>query len=137
MAGMNTTLTKFSYATSAEGEYKEILHCQEIPSLGGTVEKIDVTCLGDTNKKYINGLVDYGELTFKFLYDNSSEESNYRTLRNLDGEHYFRVELKDGTKFEFSGEITTALDAIAAGNNAIYFTATVALSSEITTIDPV
>ena len=66
---------KFEYSSNGTS-YTEVKNLQEIPSLGGTPEKIDVTCLADGNKKYINGLVDYGDLAFKFLYDNSDAQSN-------------------------------------------------------------
>ncbi len=55
----------------------------EVPEFGGTPEKIDVTTLSDSIKKFVNGVVDMGDLAFKFLYDNSSTTANYRVLRGL------------------------------------------------------
>lgn len=125
---------KFEY--SANGTtYTEVSNLQEIPSLGGTPEKVDVTCLADANKKYINGLVDYGDLAFKFLYDNSTETSNYRVLKGLTGINHFKITFPDNTTFGFTGEVSCSLNA-ASVNAALTFTANIALNSEIEVTNP-
>ena len=125
---------KFEYSANGTA-YTEISNLQEIPSLGGTPDKVDVTCLADGNKKYINGLVDYGDLAFKFLYDNSSETSNYRVLKSLTGINHFKITFPDNTTFEFTGECSCSLDA-ASVNAALTFTANIALNSEIEVTNP-
>lgn len=125
---------KFEYSANGTS-YTEINNLQEIPSLGGTPDKVDVTCLADGNKKYINGLVDYGDLAFKFLYDNSSETSNYRVLKSLTGINHFKITFPDNTTFEFTGECSCSLDA-ASVNAALTFTANIALNSEIEVTNP-
>ena len=125
---------KFEYSANGTA-YTEINNLQEIPSLGGTPDKVDVTCLADGNKKYINGLVDYGDLAFKFLYDNSSETSNYRVLKGLTGINHFKITFPDNTTFEFTGECSCSLDA-ASVNAALTFTANIALNSEIEVTNP-
>lgn len=125
---------KFEYSANGTS-YTEISNLQEIPSLGGTPDKVDVTCLADGNKKYINGLVDYGDLAFKFLYDNSSETSNYRVLKSLTGINHFKITFPDNTTFEFTGECSCSLDA-ASVNAALTFTANIALNSEIEVTNP-
>lgn len=125
---------KFEYSANGTS-YTEINNLQEIPSLGGTPDKVDVTCLADGNKKYINGLVDYGDLAFKFLYDNSSETSNYRVLKSLTGINHFKITFPDNTAFSFTGECSCSLDA-ASVNAALTFTANIALNSEIEVTNP-
>lgn len=125
---------KFEYSANGTS-YTEINNLQEIPSLGGTPDKVDVTCLADGNKKYINGLVDYGDLAFKFLYDNSSETSNYRVLKSLTGINHFKITFPDNTIFSFTGECSCSLDA-ASVNAALTFTANIALNSEIEVTNP-
>ena len=83
MAGILTKGIKLSYKKQGS-TYEEILNLQECPDLGGTAEKVDVTVLADGNKKYINGVKDFGDLAFKFLYDNSGATSNYRIVRGLE-----------------------------------------------------
>lgn len=125
---------KFEYSANGTA-YTEVSNLQEIPSLGGTPDKVDVTCLADGNKKYINGLVDYGDLAFKFLYDNSSETSNYRVLKSLTGINHFKITFPDNTTFEFTGECSCSLDA-ASVNAALTFIANIALNSEIEVTNP-
>ena len=135
MAGILSKGIEFSYSTNGTDNYVVIPNLQEIPSLGGTPEKVEVTCLSDANKTYINGLVDYGELAFKFLYDNSGETSNYRVLKGLTGVNHFKVTFPDETEFVFSGEVNVSIDS-ASVNTALTFTANIALNSEISVSNP-
>lgn len=136
MAGILSKGIKFSYAPTAEGTFTEVTNLQEIPSLGGTPDKIETTCLADANKTYINGLIDYGDLAFKFLYDNTGATSNYRVLKGLTGTNFYKITFPDGTTFAFSGECTCSMDS-AAVNAALTFTANIALSSAITVTNPI
>lgn len=136
MAGILTKGIKLSY--KKQSTYEEILNLQECPDLGGTAEKVDVTVLADGNKKYINGVKDFGDLAFKFLYDNSGATSNYRIVRGLEEAGSvvdWKVTFPDNTEFAFSGEVTTSIDG-ASVNNAITFTANITLNSDITVTNP-
>ena len=89
-----------------ETQFVVIPDLQEVPDLGGSAEKVDVTTLADGNYKYINGIKDFGDLEFKFLYSNSGTESNYRICRGLEEAGKvveWKVSFPDGTSFEFSG----------------------------------
>ncbi len=136
MAGLLTKDIKLSY--KKENAYVEIANLQECPELGGTAEKVDVTTLADGNKKYINGIKDFGDLSFKFLYDNSGADSNYRVVRGLEESGKvidWKVTFPDNTEFAFSGEVTTAIES-ASVNNALTFTANITLNSDITVTNP-
>lgn len=137
MAGILTKGITLSY--KKEGStYAVIANLQECPELGGTAENVEVTTLADGNKKYIKGIKDFGELAFKFLYDNSGAESNYRVVRGLEeagNAVEWKVTFPDNTTFAFSGEVTTAIDS-AAVNAALTFTATITLNSDITVTNP-
>lgn len=137
MAGLLTKGIKLSYKKQGS-TYEEILNLQECPDLGGTAEKVDVTVLADGNKKYINGVKDFGDLAFKFLYDNSGATSNYRIVRGLEEAGSvvdWKVTFPDNTEFAFSGEVTTSIDG-ASVNNAITFTANITLNSDIAVTNP-
>ena len=139
MAGLLTKGITLSYNKGPEDSWEVIHNLQELPALGGAAEKVDVTTLEDANYKYINGLKDYGELAFKFLYDNSTEQSNYRVVRGLEekGEVVeWKVTFPDTTEFTFSGEASTAVDE-GAVNGAITFTLNINLNSDISVKQPV
>lgn len=129
---------KLGYSKTSGGTYTNIPDLQEVPNLGGSAEKVDVTTLADTNYRYINGIQDFGDLEFKFLYDNSGETSNYRILKGLEEAGdvvYFQVEFPDGTKFDFSGQVSTTIEG-ASVNTALTFTAAITLNSEISVVNP-
>lgn len=123
------------YKNSTSGStYTNLPNLQEVPEMGGTPEKIDVTCLADTCKKYINGIKDYGDLAFNFLYDADSTTSSYKILKGLETAgttNDYQVKFPDGTTFTFSAEVSVKTGS-GSVNNALTFTATFALSTDIT-----
>ena len=129
--------TKLSYKTSGTS-FTELLYLMEVPELGGAPEKIDVTTLSDKTKKYIPGIKDYGDLVFKFLYDNTDENANYRVLKGLDDAGTtatFKIDYPDGTAHQFSAIPSVKLDA-GAINGALTFSATMLLQSDIEITNP-
>lgn len=111
----------------------EITGVTDIPALGATPEKIDVTTLADSERKYIQGIKDFGDLEFTVLYDEEgSDTANYSYLEGLKDAQDTSVEiqLKDGSKFNFTGQISVAMNEVAV-NAALAFTMSVALSSDI------
>ena len=112
----------------------------DIPALGATPEKIDVTTLIDPSRKYINGVKDYGDLEFSCLYDPNPEEGkiNFKQLRELEigGEKQtIIVEIpadgeNEAASFTLEGTIAVAMGE-AAVNAALTFTLSVALTDEI------
>lgn len=127
-----------SYATTASGTYTAIPDLQEIPDLGGDVDTVETTTLADSAKRYIQGIKDYGDLEFNFLYDNSESTSNYRVLRGLEEAGnivYWKVAFPDTTTFSFSGSVITAIDGAGVGD-ALTFKATITLNSDITVTNP-
>ena len=137
MAGILSKGITLSY--KKDNQFAVIPDLQEVPDLGGSAEKVDVTTLADGNYKYINGIKDFGDLEFKFLYSNSGTESNYRICRGLEEAGKvveWKVEFPDGTSFEFSGEPSTTIDGQSV-NSAITFTLNITLNSDITVSNPV
>ena len=108
---------------------KEIKGLTDIPDMGATPEKLDVTTLSDPSRKYIEGIKDYGDLEFTFIYE-SGEDGNYAQLNALEGEQSCEVRFPDGSTFTFKGEIS--LRIVGVGVNAVItFVMAVALSEDI------
>ena len=129
--------TKLLYRKS-QGAFAEIELLMEVPELGGTPEKIDVTTLSDKIKKYIPGTKDYGDLVFKFLYDNANANANYRVLKNMDDAATaatFRLAYPDGTCHQFEAIPSVKLDS-GTINGALTFSATMLLQSDIEITNP-
>lgn len=143
--GLLSKNAKLFYKLSTSGsDYVEISDIQSMPSLGGTADKQEVTTLADSAHRYIKGLIEYGDLEFGMLYDNSTSTSNYRVCKGLDNEGVisWKVEFPDavtssgtGTTFEFTGESSTSTDEFGT-NVPLTFKVTIALNSEITVTDP-
>lgn len=124
-------------STAATSQIKQL---QNIPSLGGSTNKIDVTCLEDTAHRYINGLKDYGDsIDFTFLYD----PINYKTLNDLntDTTYAFKLQFKAATGystgeiFAFQGKPSVSLDDVGV-DSALTFTLSIALQTKIYYIAP-
>ena len=117
---------KLSYSSSGTESYTDLTDLLEIPSLGGSVDKVDVTTLADASKKYINGIKDYGDLAFKFNY----AKEQFTTLNGLTGSVNFKVTLPDTTTATFSGEPSVSLEGVGVGA-AMTYTLNISLDSDI------
>ena len=137
--GLLTKDITLSYKKDSSSSYEVLDGLQEVPSLGGTPDKVEVTTLADASRRYIKGIKDYGDLTFKFLYQNDTETSNFRVLRGLEESGKvidWKVEFPDDTGFAFSGECTVA-PSDGAVNAAITFNLTISLNSDIAVTNPI
>ena len=117
---------KLSYSSTGTESYTDLTDLLEIPSLGGSVDKVDVTTLADASKKYINGIKDYGDLAFKFNY----AKEQFTTLNGLTGSVNFKVTLPDNTTATFSGEPSVSLEGVGVGA-AMTYTLNISLDSDI------
>ena len=138
MVGHSANTTKLSYRVGEVGEFTELKYLMEVPEFGGAPEKIDVTTLADTVKKYVTGIKDLGDLVFKFLYDNSEATSNFRVLKGLEKantETKFQIEYPDHTAHEFSAIPSVKMDA-GTINGALTFSATMVVTSDIEVTNP-
>lgn len=117
---------KLSYSSTGTESYTDLTDLLEIPSLGGSIDKVDVTTLADASKKYINGIKDYGDLAFKFNY----AKEQFTTLNGLTGSINFKVTLPDTTTATFSGEPSVSLEGVGVGA-AMTYTLNISLNSDI------
>jgi hypothetical protein len=105
----------------------ELTNLQEIPSLGGEVEAIEITTLADSAHMYCDGIKNYGDsLEFKFLY----EETQFMTLNALKGTQEWKVELPEGETCSFGGTCSVTLDGVGI-NAALTYTLAVKPNSEM------
>ena len=128
MAGILTKGITLGYSTSGS-EFTTLTNLQEIPVIGnGAPEKVEVTVLTDNVKTYIAGLGDSGQdLAFKFLY----EKEQFQTLMAMTESCKWKVSMPDGVAATFDGTPSVRFDS-ASPNNALTYTLTVLVESEIT-----
>lgn len=116
---------KLSYKKDVD--FVELKDLQEIPDLGGEVEAIEVTTLGDAAHMYTDGILNYGDsLAFKFLYN--SEQ--FSTLNTLDGDIEWKVTLPDNKACTFGGTCSVKLDGVGV-NAALTYTLSVKPNSKM------
>lgn len=122
----------------SRAKYTILTGIKEIPELGEDPEKVDNTGLGDRVKQYEYGIGDAGDLTYKFKYENRSEDSPYRVMRKAAADKEvlsFCETLPDGTTYEYDAQV--AVKRTGGGvNGVIEFSLNMALQSEILVTDP-
>lgn len=136
--GILTKDTTLSYAATSGGNYTQIPDLQEVPDFAADVDRVEITTLANSARRYKKGIKDYGELEFVFLYDNSGANSNYRILKGLedaDTNAFWKVEFPDGTTLAFQGEVAVGINGAGVGD-VFQLTATISLSSDITVTNP-
>ena len=107
---------------------------QNIPDLGGTPNKIDVTCLDDDVTKSIPGIQELGDMAFTFFNDNAEGSAETVLFGKYNADklkvYDFELALSNGVKYTFSG--TIALVQKGGGiNTAATFDLNVYLTSDI------
>ena len=121
------TGTKLGYkATEGASTFTDIDELLEVPEFGGSAEKIDVSKLNDTVKKTIPGVIDYGDLAFRFIYD----KTVYQALSTLTGPIPWQLTLPDGVKFDFTAIPYARMSGVTV-NSALTFTVSMDMQSEI------
>lgn len=137
-AGMLTKGITLGYnTTGADGTYTNLPNLQTVPSLGGDIDKVETTVLSDSARTYINGLIDYGDLEFGFVYDADQAISSFKMLKTIEdsGEQaHFQVKFPDGSKFNFIGQVHVTTGEADVGN-VVLFTAQIGLGSDITYVE--
>ena len=130
--GVDSLPTDTKLETLSFSKDNEIRFLMEVPEFGATPEKIDVTTLGDSVKKYIPGIKDYGDLVFKFLYEKEND-GNYRLMKKWDDAGKtvaFQINYPDDTAHVFTAIPAVKMDA-GAINGALTFSSTMLLQSTI------
>lgn len=131
--GILTKNTNLSYKAKNSELWVDLgADLQEFPDLGGAAEQVEITTLADANRRYINGIKDFGSLDFTFLYD-GAEDGSFKKLHALEvaGEAVeFKVALPDGITCSFTGFPSITISG-GAVNDAMTFTLSINLNSDL------
>ena len=116
----------------------ELNYVTEIGDIGGTPSDLDATCLKDTMKKNVPGVQDTKAFEITYLFDNSSADSDYRTLKTLQTAGNIvpvKVTFPDGTSFATTGYITTYVSGVKV-DELVSAKLVVSLQSDWTVTNP-
>lgn len=90
----------------------EVANLVSIPAIETTKATVEVTNLSDTQRKYVNGLIEVPEaLDFTCYYD----KEEYQKLHALTGEQAIVITLMDGVTISFPGEVSVSMGEITVG----------------------
>ena len=118
-----------SLSYKAGENFTVLENLQEIPTLGGESEAIEITTLADAAHMYTDGLISYGDsLAFKFLY--GDDNTQFKALNELEGVQEWKVTLPDESACTFSGTCSVSLDGVGT-NAALTYTLGIKPNSEM------
>ncbi len=129
MAGISSEGITLAYKTAEGSEYINVANLQEVPDLSnGERETIEVTCLADSERKFIGGLFGGSEgLEFKVLY--TKEE--FLKFNELTDSADWKITFGDTLSCSFTGACSVKLDGAGVGA-ALTYTLTVVPTSKLT-----
>lgn len=128
MAGISSVGIKLSYKVGDAAQFTELTNLQEVPDLSnGARETIEVTTLGDEERKFIGGLYAGSEgMEFKFLY----EKAQFMSLDSQKDGASWQIAISDGLTCTFDGTCSVKLDGAGVGA-ALTYTLTVIPTSKL------
>ena len=125
-------------AEKGAAAYTDLPGLKEIPDWGSDPEKVDNSALTDPYKQYEMGIGELGDVKYKFKYDNSKADTPYRILKALSDSKevgFFEETLKDGTKTDFSAQVSVKRTGVGV-NGVIELEVTMVLQGAPTVTDP-
>lgn len=131
--------TTLSTCATQSGTYRQLYGMSKVPDVTFAADKVEVTNLSDTNKRYVPGIIDLGEPEFDF-YNNTGTDTaelianSYATLRAAQIAHtplWFKLVYPDGTGFQWQAYVTVTRTG-GGTNDALAFKAKLLITSNIT-----
>ena len=125
-------------AEKGTASYTDLPGLKEIPDCGSDPEKVDNSGLTDPYKQYEIGIGELGDVKYKFKYDNSKADTPYSILKALSDSKevgFFEETLKDGTKTDFSAQVSFKRTG-GGVNGVIELEVTMVLQGAPTVTDP-
>lgn len=125
--GILSAGTTLRYRKSGSGgggggsnEWYELDVITSTPDIGSEPERVDVTTLADSKRKYIKGIEDSENLSFPCVYRNEVF-AKVKSDEEDGGQYQFQLTYPDRAGFDFAGEIATTVSG-AEINGALAFT---------------
>lgn len=129
---------KLEYAVKDTSVFTVLTGLKEVPEMGNEPEKVENTGLADKVKQYEFGIGDPGDLEYKFKFENTSETSPYRVMREAEANktvYSFKHTYPDGTIYAYDAMVSVKLGS-GGVNGVVEFTLKMALQSDFDVTDP-
>lgn len=112
--------SKLEFATTEDGEYKQIKGLKTTPDIGGEPNSIDTTDLDNTEfETAMHGLKPVQNYAFEFNMEDPSAEANIKLASDLEDAKtiaYWKYTLSNGIVVSFSSEVRTTIAGGSSGD---------------------
>lgn len=134
--------THLDFSTDGGTTYKELYGMNGYPDMGGEPEQKDVSNMRDSNKRYIAGLTDTGNLGFDFYYNKDKDDettvdtrtiinNSFKEMKNQEGKLIdWKLTYPDGSNYTWKGKPTAYITAGKVGD-PIAFKLSVTVESKL------
>ncbi len=134
--------THLDFSTDGGTTYKELYGMNGYPDMGGEPEQKDVSNMRDSNKRYIAGLTDTGNLGFDFYYNKDKDaettvdtitliNNSFSELKKQEGKLIdWKLTYPDGSNYTWKGKPTAYITAGKVGD-PIAFKLSVTVESKL------
>lgn len=124
------TVFKMGATTAAMTEVEDL---QDFPDMMGTPDTIETTTMKDTQRRYLPGLKDPGDMAFTFLFSGMATGTNWaklQTAQSAGTTQYFSIVFPGGSGFTWQGKVNLSMPGKGIGE-ALQFTANITPVGEI------
>ncbi|MDD3415483.1 MAG: phage tail protein [Lachnospiraceae bacterium] len=120
-------------------EFKDLPDLKTVPDMNNEKEKVENTPLSSANKRYENGVGDYGDMEYTFVHSENKEGTAYRMLRQYadsDTPLEFMETWTDGTTFTYTAIPSLGFKRGGGTNTVVDLSVKMSLQSDIVVGDP-
>jgi len=135
LASMGTIL---KVKASGASVFTQLPDVKKFPAFMGVAEKVETSCIEDTQKTYAPGQSDPGDMAFTHAFSGMGAGTNWDTLRAIQLSGLpadFQVIFPDGSGFQWNANVAISMNEVGDGNSPVEFSCTHFPTGEILPLD--
>ncbi|MEA5060677.1 MAG: hypothetical protein VB049_11710 [Candidatus Pelethousia sp.] len=132
--------TRLMCKESGASSFTQIKNVRGYPAFMGEPERVDTTCIEDSQKTYGAGQSDPGDMVFTFGFTGMGEGTNWARLRAIQASGSpasFQTLFPDGSGFQWDATLALSMDEVGDGNSPLTFKTTMFPVGEIVPLEEV